>query len=176
MKLRLARRGDVPAIVRLLADDQLGAQRERLEDPLPDVYWQAFDVIDGDPNNELVVADRAGKILACLQITYIPYLSRGGSWRAQIEAVRVSKSVRRGGIGRRIVEWAMARARDKNLYVGAANHRQAASGCPPVLRFTRVRCQSRGHEAAPGRALGCRPLPQPPAERAMRLQHDSLVC
>ena len=77
---------------------------------MPDVYWQAFDVIDGDPNNELVVADRAGEILACLQITC---LSRGGSWRAQIEAVRVSKAVRREGIGRRIVEWAMARARDK---------------------------------------------------------------
>lgn len=113
MKLRLARREDVPAIVRLLADDQLGAQRERLEDPMPDVYWRAFDVIDGDPNNELVVADRAGEVLACLQITYIPYLSRGGSWRAQIEAVRVSKAVRREGIGRLIVEWAMARARDK---------------------------------------------------------------
>ncbi len=92
MKLRLARREDVPAIVRLLADDQLGAQRERLEDPMPDVYWRAFDVIDGDPNNELVVADRAGEVLACLQITYIPYLSRGGSWRGKL---RLCVSARR---------------------------------------------------------------------------------
>ena len=110
---RLARREDVPSMVRLLADDQLGALRERVEDPVPEVYWQAFDVIEGDPNNELVVVELAGEVVGCLQITYIPHLVRAGGWRAQIEGVRVGKTVRGQGVGRRMVDWAIGRARSR---------------------------------------------------------------
>ncbi len=44
---RKARRTDVPAIVRMLADDPLGAARERCTDPLPDGYWKAFEAVKG---------------------------------------------------------------------------------------------------------------------------------
>ncbi len=139
MELRLARREDVPAIVRLLADDQLGALRERAEDPLPDVYWQAFDAIDSDPNNELVVADRAGDALACLQITYIPHIARQGGWRAQIEGVRVSKTERGTGLGRRMVEWAITRARGRGcalMQLTTDKQRPEAHGFYESLGFT----------------------------------------
>ena len=39
---RLATIEDLPDIVRMLADDFLGKQRERLEDPLPEGYLKAF--------------------------------------------------------------------------------------------------------------------------------------
>ncbi len=69
---RRARHGDVPTIVRLLADDPLGARREKYEDPLPSAYHDAFAAIDADPNNELVVVELAGQVVGALQLTFIP--------------------------------------------------------------------------------------------------------
>jgi ribosomal protein S18 acetylase RimI-like enzyme len=56
LKFRHATRGDLPEIVRMLADDFLGAQRERFEEPLPESYVKAFKEIEKDKNNELIVA------------------------------------------------------------------------------------------------------------------------
>lgn len=72
---RRARAGDVPDIVRMLADDPLGATRERSESPLPESYARAFRAIDEDPNNELVVACRAERVVGVLQLTYLPSLT-----------------------------------------------------------------------------------------------------
>lgn len=109
---RPAVRADLPAVVALLADDPLGAARERLADPLPDAYYTAFDAIDRDPCNELIIADRGGEIVGVLQLTRIPSLTYQGSWRAQIEGVRVAASLRGEGLGRALVGFAVARARD----------------------------------------------------------------
>lgn len=108
---RAARRDDVPAIVALLAADSIGATRESTDGPTPDTYFDAFDAIEADPNNELFVVDRGGAVVGCLQLTYIPGLSRGGMTRALIEAVRVAESERGHGLGRRLFEWAIERAR-----------------------------------------------------------------
>jgi GNAT superfamily N-acetyltransferase len=106
-------RADLPDIVRMLADDMLGAKREEYASPLPESYYAAFEAIVRDPNNELVVGELDERVVAVLQLTCIPNLSRRGSWRALIEGVRVDSSVRSGGVGRRLVEWAIARAREK---------------------------------------------------------------
>jgi ribosomal protein S18 acetylase RimI-like enzyme len=113
MNFRRAVGDDLPDIVRMLADDALGAQREEYASPLPASYYTAFQAIDGDPNNELVVAELDGKPVAVLQLTYIPNLSRRGSWRALIEGVRVDSSMRSSGLGRRLLAWAIERAREK---------------------------------------------------------------
>ncbi|HET8728538.1 MAG TPA: GNAT family N-acetyltransferase [Alphaproteobacteria bacterium] len=113
LTIRTARRQDVPAIVRMLADDPLGARRERFADPLPDCYWRAFDVIEGDPHNEIVVAEQDGRVVGCLQITFIPGLTRQGMTRAQIEGVRVDGSMRGAGVGRQLVLEALDRARER---------------------------------------------------------------
>ena len=110
---RRAVRGDLPDIVRMLADDVLGAEREAYASPLPATYYRAFEAIDGDPNHELVVGELDGRVVAVLQLSCIPNLSRRGSRRALIEGVRVDASLRSGGIGRKLVEWAIARAREK---------------------------------------------------------------
>jgi ribosomal protein S18 acetylase RimI-like enzyme len=109
--VRAATREDVPAIVRLLADDALGAARERVEDPVAPVYLRAFDEIAAQPGNRLLVADRDGAVVGCLQLTIIPSLSRAGMRRAQLESVRVSSRYRGARVGEQLVKEAIARAR-----------------------------------------------------------------
>jgi ribosomal protein S18 acetylase RimI-like enzyme len=111
MIIRQARREDIPPIVAMLADDALGATRERYQDPLPQPYWDAFNAIDSDPNNRLLVAEENGVVVGCLQLTFIPGLSRLGAERAQIESVRIASSQRGSGLGRKLIEEAIAQAR-----------------------------------------------------------------
>ena len=110
-RFRRALRDDVPEIVRLLADDVLGAKREEYRLPLPDSYYAAFDAIERDSNNEIIIAELHGRLVGVLQITYIPYLTRRGSWRALLEGVRVDAAARGGGLGRRLIGFAVERAR-----------------------------------------------------------------
>lgn len=117
IEFRRALRTDVPAIVHLLADDPLGSKREADVQPLPDGYWRAFDAIERDPNNELVVATVGGDLVGMLQLTLIPYLTYQGGWRALIEGVRVAAAQRSSGIGRRMLEWAIDRARQRHCHL-----------------------------------------------------------
>ena len=117
IEFRRATQDDVTLIVRMLADDPLGAQREAYAEPLPERYHRAFEAIDRDSNNELVVAEIDGKIAGVLQITFIPYLTYQGGWRALIEGVRVAADWRSRGVGRRLFEWAIARARQRGCHL-----------------------------------------------------------
>lgn len=108
-KIRLARRDDVPTIVRLLAEDQLGSTRESAEDPLPQAYWDAFERLGHE--NAIYVAEMDGSVAGCLQLTFIHGLSRRGATRAQIEGVRVAASHRGAGIGEALMRDAIERAR-----------------------------------------------------------------
>jgi GNAT superfamily N-acetyltransferase len=73
----------------------------------------AFDEIERDPNNELIVGEQGHAIVALLQLTYIPGLSRGGMRRAQIESVRVRADLRGQRIGQQLIDAAMDRARQR---------------------------------------------------------------
>ena len=114
-RLRHAARADLPAIVALLADDSLGAGRERGGDMAP--YERAFAAIDADPCHLLVVGDHVppgtdeGPVVATFQLSFLPGISRQGSWRSQIEGVRVAASLRGQGVGKLMVEWAIAESR-----------------------------------------------------------------
>ena len=114
---RIARREDVPRLVEMLANDPLGAKRERFEDPLPNAYFAAFEAIDKDPNHELIVAETDGEIAGFLQISFLPYLTYQGGWRALIEGVRVSKNLRGAGVGRALVEHAVKRAIERQCHL-----------------------------------------------------------
>src|SRR5690606_33776883 len=105
VEFRNAVREDLDRIVEMLADDMLGKERERFEQPLPNFYIQAFEAIEADPNNELIVACLDGEIVGVQQITFTPYIARQGSWRATIEGVRTAASVRGKGIGRQMISW-----------------------------------------------------------------------
>ncbi|KAB2663447.1 GNAT family N-acetyltransferase [Brucella tritici] len=111
--IRKAAATDVAAIVSMLADDALGAQREDASLPLRDSYRNAFAAIDADPNQLLAVVEHDGEIIGCMQISFIPGLSRMGMWRGQIESVRIASHIRGGGIGRQMIGWAIERCRER---------------------------------------------------------------
>lgn len=106
--MRRARAEDVDDIVAMLADDPLGSTRERPGDPH---YGEAFRALDQDPGQLLAVAEVDGDVVGTLQLTFIPGLSRVGATRAQIEAVRVRADQRGAGLGKRMIEWAVAEAK-----------------------------------------------------------------
>ena len=110
---RRAGQRDLAAIVALLADDSLGRSREDPRLPLDPGYAKAFSSIEADSNQYLAVADRAGAIVACLQITFIPGLSRRGLWRGQIESVRVASGARGEGLGEQMLQWAIGICRER---------------------------------------------------------------
>lgn len=114
---RFAKRTDVPDIVRLLAEDELGAQRERFEMPLPQSYYEAFKAIGRDPNHELVVAEMEGEVIGTLQLMFLPSISYQGGMRAQVESVRVARRLRGQGIGAEMMEWVLERARQRGCHL-----------------------------------------------------------
>lgn len=109
--IRPATAGDVPAIVALLADDDLGKLRESPEDLAP--YEAAFAEIAGDRQQVLVVAEQDGAIVGTAQLTYLPGLSHRGATRAQIEAVRIGSAARGTGLGSTLITWCVAQARER---------------------------------------------------------------
>jgi GNAT superfamily N-acetyltransferase len=118
MRIRGAVAGDVPHVVALLADDDLGRHRESTEAPLDDRYLAAFEAIDADPNHRLVVVETDdGQVSGCLQLSFLPYLTFRGGWRAQIEAVRVAAEHRGTGLGRTLFEWAIEEARRRDCHL-----------------------------------------------------------
>jgi GNAT superfamily N-acetyltransferase len=114
---RMATRADLPGIVRMLADDELGSQRERYEDPLPESYARAFDRIDNDPNHELIVAELDGKVVGTLHLIFIPSVSYQGGLRAQVESVRMDTKYRDQGIGTELMKWTIDRAKGRGAHL-----------------------------------------------------------
>jgi ribosomal protein S18 acetylase RimI-like enzyme len=114
---RPATRADLPAIVRMLADDKLGRQRERLENPLPASYYSAFEQIERDPNHELIVSELNGEVIGTLHLMLLPSISFQGGLRAQVESVRVDKRFQSQGIGSEMMRWTMERARQRGAYI-----------------------------------------------------------
>ncbi|WP_202819250.1 GNAT family N-acetyltransferase [Actinosynnema sp. ALI-1.44] len=110
MQIRRAQAADVPVIVEMIANDQLGAKRESPGDPR---YLDAFAEIDADPNQYLAVLEVDGKVAGTLQLTFTPGLSRLGMKRATIEAVRVHADHRGAGLGQHLFEWAIAQAKER---------------------------------------------------------------
>lgn len=110
MEIRRAEAADVPTIVAMIANDQLGASRESPGDPQ---YLAAFEEISADPNQFLAVLEVDGVVAGTLQLTFTPGLSRLGMKRATIEAVRIHQDHRGSGLGQRFIEWAIDEARSR---------------------------------------------------------------
>ncbi len=110
---RRARREDLRALLELLNDAKMGNIPEHLEDPLPRVYEDAFAVIDADRNQLLLVGEVEGRIVASLQLTFIPGIASRGAWRAQVETVRVARDLRGQGIGEPMMRYVIGLARER---------------------------------------------------------------
>lgn len=130
--IRRATGADLAAIVRLLADDVLGQARENPGPPLDPCYAEAFAAIERDPNQFLAVAEDGGGVVGCLQLSFIPGLSRRGLWRGQIESVRVAAARRGGGLGRSLFAWAIDECRRRGCGLVQLTTDKAR---PDALRF-----------------------------------------
>jgi len=114
-RVQRAARADIPEVVSLLSDDEIGRSREVEESAR---YEAAYDVVARDRSQHLaVVRDRTGRIVGTMQLTVIPGLSRGGATRLQIEGLRVAADRRSRGLGTAMLEWAhdYGRARGAGL-------------------------------------------------------------
>ncbi|MFB6848313.1 GNAT family N-acetyltransferase [Streptomyces sp. NPDC056373] len=111
LEIRAAAAHDVSAIVAMLADDPLGAQRESPDDLTP--YLAALERLSTDPNQHLVVAVREDRVVGTLQLTIIPGLSRRGATRSIVEGVRIHADERGSGLGTQLIEWAIEESRNE---------------------------------------------------------------
>ena len=111
IRFRTAHLPDLPAIIRLLAEDELGRSRETISSPPDARYVAALEAIEADSNQRLVVAVDGDQVIGTLQLSFIPGIARHGAWRGQIEAVRIAASYRSTGIGQQMFEWAIAECR-----------------------------------------------------------------
>ncbi|WP_277376144.1 GNAT family N-acetyltransferase [Paenibacillus polymyxa] len=111
MEFKTATLNQLPAIVRLLADDEFGATRERYEKPLPKEYIEAFAKIEQQMGNSIIVVMVKNEVIGCLQLTLIPGISRLGTTRGQIEGVRIDKDYRGKGVGESLLRYAINEAK-----------------------------------------------------------------
>jgi GNAT superfamily N-acetyltransferase len=114
---RLAEREDLPSIVRMLADDDLGSQREQYENPLPESYYSAFEKISHDSNHQLIVAVKNNKVIGTLHLIFIPSISFQGGLRAQVESVRVDRKFQSQGIGSAMMQWTITRVKERGAHL-----------------------------------------------------------
>jgi len=117
LKFRLATKEDLPEIVSMLLDDVLGSKREKISDEIPQSYFDAFEKIAKDPNQELTIVELDGEKVATFQLSFIQYLTYQGGMRAQIEAVRTHSNHRGKGIGKLVFEHAINRAKEKGCHM-----------------------------------------------------------
>ncbi len=117
ISFRPATEADLPEIVALLVNDPLGAARERSGGAPAPSYVSAFRAIQDDANHEIIVPVLDGSVVGVLQLSFIPHLTYEGGWRAQIEGVRVSHGRRGRGVGKALIEWAIAMARDRGCHL-----------------------------------------------------------
>ncbi|MDJ0644742.1 MAG: GNAT family N-acetyltransferase [Flavobacteriaceae bacterium] len=118
MLFRKARKDDLAEVVKMIASDKLGKLREDYKDPLPTKYYKAFQAIDKDPNQELIVVENANKeLIGTLQLSFIQYLTYQGGIRAQIEGVRIRDDQRGRGLGEELILWAINRAKERGAHL-----------------------------------------------------------
>ena len=114
MNFRKAEKKDIPTIVQIIADDELGKTREEYNIPLPEQYINAFEKINSDENQELIVVENENlEIVGTFQLSFIQYMNYCGGLRAQMENVMVRKDKRGLGIGKIMFEWAINRAKER---------------------------------------------------------------
>ncbi len=114
---RDATMADLPVIIRMLAEDQIGGRKDDPSEPLDAAYLAAFDAITADPNQRLIVAEIDGAVVGTMQLSLLPGLLNRGAWRGQIEAVRVAADRRSLGLGAQMIDWAVAWFRERGCFM-----------------------------------------------------------
>ncbi|MEO5947505.1 MAG: GNAT family N-acetyltransferase [Chitinophagaceae bacterium] len=113
LTFRLATVDNLYDIVCMLADDTLGASREKADLPLLPEYIKAFEIISADPKQELTIVEMDGETVGTFQLTFVQNIAHQGGLRAQVESVRTHAAHRGKGIGKKVFEYIINRAKEK---------------------------------------------------------------
>ncbi len=108
---------DLPHIIALLLEDELGQTRESKSSELDGGYIKAFHKIDSDPNQYLMVVENENEIIGTCHLTIMPSLTFIGSTRMQIEAVRVAGRYRGQKIGSWMFDQAISYAKENDVSI-----------------------------------------------------------
>ncbi|GAC1353342.1 MAG: GNAT family N-acetyltransferase [Polyangiales bacterium] len=115
--IRRAEKRDLPTVVRLFATPDDGNKKdENAGEPLNECYYRAFDSIENDPNNMLMVAEVDARVVGAFQFTVIQYVANRGGRVGWIENVIVDSSMRGRGIGQAMMRWAIAEAQRRDCF------------------------------------------------------------
>ena len=114
--MRHATEADLPRIVELLAQLSLDESREELGPPLPETCRRAFQQIQADPNQRLLVAEAGGRVVGTASLLIVPNLSHQGRPYAIVENVVVDATERGAGYGELLLRHAMEEARRAGCY------------------------------------------------------------
>lgn len=114
IKFQKADISNLKSIVELLIEDDLGKMRESLALNAFSQYEKAFEKINSDKNQFLVIGKNDDEIIATCHLTIMPSLLLQGTTRLQIEAVRVKMSYRGCKIGEKMLQFAKDFAQKNN--------------------------------------------------------------
>ena len=110
LTVREAAREDIPAILDMLVDDDLGKTREDASEAGRGTYDAAFDRIEKSSDVSLKIAELDGRPVGTFLFIVIPGFALKGMLRVEIEQVRIASSHRGKGLGRQMIGWAIAEA------------------------------------------------------------------
>lgn len=110
--IRDARREDVPSIVRLFADDDVGGHGDTDDPSVLPSYLAAFDAIAARAGQRLHVAvDAAGTVIGTFQTSVAQGLAGRGARSLIVEGVQVAAQARGWGIGAVMLHHAIGEAK-----------------------------------------------------------------
>lgn len=112
LSFRTATKDDLHAVIALLADDEIAENREKPVPGVSDEYLKAFAAMESEHYNHMLLAESDGRIVGCLQLTFVPGLSRKGTKRAIVESVRVAADRRGANVGTALMKEAIRLARE----------------------------------------------------------------
>lgn len=114
---RPATEADLEFIVRLVMDDLATALPKDAAPPGDARYAEAFRIVAADPNQNLIIAEREGRRVGTLHLTFLPGLGLRGIWRGLVEAVHIIPEERGKGLGGDMMRWAIARCRARGCHM-----------------------------------------------------------
>lgn len=117
LTLRFAEKKDLPEMIRLLIEDELGATREHFSDPLLASYREAFRAIRKDNNQALLIVEYQNQVIGSCHLTFTPSLSFKGSWRLNIENIHIDKKFQNQGVGTWMLQRAMDLGRERGCKI-----------------------------------------------------------
>ncbi len=110
LSFQKATKRDLPQLIALLQDDDLGNTRENISDLAP--YEKAFKAILEDPLHQILILKTHDEIIGCTQLSFLPNLTFKGGWRAQLEGVRIKSKFRGQGFGKQLIQEAIKRSKN----------------------------------------------------------------